>query len=149
MTIQTNAIHLAGRFLERANDTIARALEREGLGDDILPSHGDIFNVLFHAPEGLGVRALAERTHRSKSTVSVLTDRLEKRGYLTKIRDEQDARLTVLRLTEKGRALQPVFARITEDLMAGTTRYLTETEVRTLEALLTKARDGLAADERP
>lgn len=142
----TSAIHLAGRFVEKSNDYLCAALEKEGLAD-IVPAYGDLFNELFRAPEGLSVTQLAERTNRTKSTVSVLSDKLVARGYLQKTRSSVDARASVLLLTEKGAALEPVFARISIGLHERATRCLTDAEVRQLERLLEKARQGFREDE--
>lgn len=46
-------------------------------------AHGDIFHTLFEAGE-LSAKEIAERTRRSKSTVSELVDRLVKLGYVCK-----------------------------------------------------------------
>ena len=48
-------------------------------------AHGDIFHTLFEAGE-LSAKEIAERTRRSKSTVSELVDRLVKRLCLQKNR---------------------------------------------------------------
>ena len=45
---------------------------------------------------------LAESIHSPMSTATGVTDRLVKNGYLVRARSEQDRRIVVVRLTEKG-----------------------------------------------
>ena len=83
--------------------------------------------------------AIAAKTHRTKSTVSALADRLEKFGYLERRRSSEDARVVGLYLTEKGRALKPAFSRISDRLSERVCAGFTSEEVRLLEKLLERA----------
>ena len=82
---------------------------------------------------------LAERTGRTKSTVSVLAGKLEKAGYLLREPDPRDARVLRLRLTEKGEALDKVFAEISEELHRRMLAALGPDELAELERLLEKS----------
>lgn len=144
---QTIAIALAGRFLERSNAFIQDALEDEALYPGIVPAHGDLFKVLFAEPEGISVSELARRTHRTKSTVSILTEKLMHRGWLEKCPSAADGRVVVLRLTDEGRALEPVLERISAALCERVTANLTEDETAHLELLLRKAIRGFEMPE--
>ena len=77
--------------------------------EDLIPSHGNLLVHLFGG-EALTVTELAQRTGRTKSTISVLAGKLEKTGYLRREPDPADARLLRLRLTKKGEALEDAFA---------------------------------------
>lgn len=144
-TKETTAIALAGRFLERSNTFLQEALAEEGLFPSIVPAHGDLFRELFAAPEGLSVTELARATHRTKSTISILADKLMQRGWIEKVPSAADGRVVVLRLTAEGRALEPVFTKISEQLFERATASLTEAETAQLEALLAKACRGFEA----
>ena len=82
---------------------------------------------------------LAERTGRTKSTVSVLAGKLEKAGYLLREPDPRDARVLRLRLTEKGEALDKVFAEISEELHRRMLATLGPDNLTLLERLLEKS----------
>ncbi|MGN1210023.1 MAG: MarR family winged helix-turn-helix transcriptional regulator [Duodenibacillus sp.] len=127
-------VHLAGRLTALANQRIAARLEREGLSG-LLPAHGDLLVHLF-TEEALTVSELARRTHRTKSTVSVLAGKLERLGYLERRRREDDQRALAVSLTEQGRALERVFEEVSQDLDARLSASLTEEQRRQLEALL-------------
>lgn len=82
---------------------------------------------------------LAERTGRTKSTVSVLAGKLEKAGYLLREPDPEDARLLRLRLTPKGEALDAVFGEISEELHRRMLAALGPDDLAQLERLLEKS----------
>lgn len=107
----------------------------------IEPCHGDIFAVLF-AEESLPLTELADKAHRSKSTVSVMVARLVKAGWLEKRADPEDARRTTVALTEKGRKLEGVFAAVSETLIKELSAGFTEEELRVFDGLV----DRMAAN---
>ena len=133
----TQAVFLAGRLNEAADDFLLAELRREG-AQGLVPSHGDILSALFRE-DGMPMSAIAAKTHRTKSTVSALADRLEKSGYLERRRSSEDARIVGLYLTEKGRALKPAFSRISDRLSERVCAGFTSEEVRLLEKLLERA----------
>ncbi len=132
----------ASRLLDFANQYILRELDAIGV-NDLHPSHGDILAQLF-AQDGLTVTELAARTQRSKSTVSVLVDRLCESGYLAKWRLPTDQRAITVRLTQKAWQLEPQFKKISESLNRRLTRALSEEEADTLETLLTRMTESFA-----
>ena len=99
--------------------------------------NGDIFHTLFEAGE-LSAKEIAERTRRSKSTVSELVDRLVKLGYVCKKPDPVDARGVKVSLTEKGVAFEAVFRKISEDLSKKILSALGHEELKTAEKIMRK-----------
>lgn len=134
---QTTVPFLAGLFRTRSNEFFIAELQRRGI-EDLVPAHGDLFTHLFGGGS-LTVTELAERTGRTKSTVSVLAGKLEKAGYLLREPDPRDARVLRLRLTEKGEALDKVFAEISEELHRRMLAALGPDELAELERLLEKS----------
>lgn len=130
-------ISLASRLSEAARGFLLQALAKAG-HPDIEPCHGDIFAVLFSG-DALGLTELAHRTGRCKSTVSVMVRRLTALGYLEKVRDEKDTRAVLIRLTDSGKALEPVFASISAEMAEILEEGLTAKELETLEALLARS----------
>lgn len=102
---------------------------------DIEPCHGDIFTVLF-AEKSLPLTELAEKTHRCKSTVSVMVGRLVKAGWLQKTADPEDARRITVALTEKGRKIEGIFEAVSEALIKDLSAGFTEEELRVFEGLM-------------
>jgi MarR family transcriptional regulator, organic hydroperoxide resistance regulator len=55
--------------------------------------------------EGLPLGELSEKMYLRPSTITGLVDRLEKRGYVVRDRDQKDRRVVKILLTPKGKAL--------------------------------------------
>ena len=73
-------------------------LEETGFGSGQIP-------VLLELNRGgeLNQRELAERTHVTPATMSGTLKRMEKNGFIVRTPDENDARISRVRLTEEGK----------------------------------------------
>lgn len=70
---------------------------------DLRPAH---FSVFQHLPtDGARVTELAERAQITKQSMGYLVDYLEERGYVERVPDPVDGRAAIVRLTERGRAV--------------------------------------------
>lgn len=136
-TKQTMVPFFAGLLLAGTSAFVANEMRKRGIGD-LIPSHGNLLVHLFGG-NALTVTELAQRTGRTKSTVSVLAGKLEKAGYLYREADKTDGRLLRLRLTQKGEALEEAFAEITAEMHGKIAEGLGEQELAVLEALLAKS----------
>ena len=126
----------AAKLRASGNAYIVESLEKAGL-KGIVPSHGDVLRHLFNkGPCNMG--ELARSVKRTKSTMTVLIDKLEKEGYVQKSPDPVDSRGVLVELTEKGTALEPVFEQISQGLFEKLTSKLTNQELETLNRLLQK-----------
>ena len=129
----------AAKLRDKGNAYILASLDRAGL-KGIVPSHGDVMVQLF-TKGACNMGDLARSVKRSKSTVTVLVDKLEKAGYVQKQCDPKDSRGTLVSLTEKGLELEPIFEEISEGLNRLITENLTEEEIKTLGRLMRKCVD--------
>ncbi len=129
----------AAKLRDKGNAYILASLDRAGL-KGIVPSHGDVMVQLF-TKGACNMGDLAHSVKRSKSTVTVLVDKLEKAGYVQKQCDPKDSRGTLVSLTEKGLELEPIFEEISEGLNRLITENLTEEEIKTLGRLIRKCVD--------
>lgn len=111
---QKNLVALMSRITEESNKLIVRELAAEGVCG-IVPSHGGILMQLFSG-QTFTMQELAEKIHRTKPTVTVLVGKLVDLGYVKKEKSGDDSRVTFIRLTTKGQALQPVFERVSAKL---------------------------------
>ena len=130
----------ASRLREAGNRYILAELEKAGL-DGIAPSHGDVLAQLL-ACESCNMSELAKRVHRTKSTVTTLVEKLERNGYAQRVPDPADSRGVLVRLTDKGKALEPVFAAISEGLRRLIADRLDAEEAELLNRLLAKCVNG-------
>ena len=127
---------LAGRLSEVVSQFILRELRRAGI-DDLLPCHGDLLQVLLER-KTVTVMELTRLTHRSKSTVSALADKLVKLGYVQKQRSSEDSRVVLLTLTERGLLLQPVMQTISDRLAVHMTKGFSQEDIARTEDILSK-----------
>ncbi|MGB8955775.1 MAG: MarR family transcriptional regulator, partial [Tumebacillaceae bacterium] len=99
--------------------------------------HGDILFQLYQH-DSLTMQELSKKIDRDKSTVTVLVDKLVKRGYVEKGKDRQDARVFRLTLTDQGRSLRAIFEEISDSLIAEIYKNFTSEEKQQIMQLLQK-----------
>ncbi len=100
--------HLSGRLL-------SKKLREHNV--EINPSQGKIMFVLWQE-DGISISELARQTSLGKSTLTSMLDRLEKMGYLRRVRSNQDRREILIERTEKDMSWQEVYVQVSQE-MAG------------------------------
>ncbi|MBM6386053.1 MAG: MarR family transcriptional regulator [Paenibacillus sp.] len=129
-----NAIALIARIRDHVNKRIVQELEQHDV-TGIVPSHGDILMFLYRE-DSLSIKTLAERVHRTQPTVTVLVNKLEKLGYVERSKSAEDSRVTLIRLTEQGRQLKPIFEQVSETIQEMVYGGMTDEQAEQLESLL-------------
>jgi len=81
---------------------------------------------------------LAVRGHVTRGAVSVMINKLAKKGYVKKVRDSKDRRVVHVRLTDKGKAVEKEHKRYHAKTNKKLLAALTEPEKRETEKLLRK-----------
>jgi len=112
--LKYNTASLVGKIRDSIHKMIVFELEKHGV-EGIVPSHGDILWFLYQK-DMLSVKELAEKIDRTQPTVTVLVNKLEKLGYVERVKSKEDSRVTLIYLTEKGKQLQPIFQEISVKL---------------------------------
>lgn len=97
--------------------------------------------------EGLTVSQIAKATGVATATTSVSVKRMEKAGFITRKADENDARITKLYLTEKGKAAPDNIKAKMDSQEQFITNGLTDEEVLLLSDLLDKVISNLKEQE--
>ncbi len=131
-----NAAALISRINDQAQKLITMELEQQGI-EGIVPSHGGVLMFLYRK-DGLSVTELAEAIGRTQPTVTVLVHKLEKLGYVKRVKSQSDQRVTLIALTPKGRELEPVFRSVSDRLNETLYGNLSKDEGLELERLLDK-----------
>ncbi len=129
-------LSLISKIQEKGNRFILEELKKNGAGG-LVPSHGDILMCLYNFDK-MTMKDIAEKIHRTKPTVTVLIDKLEKLGFVERQSSETDNRSTIIVLTKKGQTFKPVFEKISEDLNNMLYKNLTKNEADYLDKLLEK-----------
>ncbi|WP_037288173.1 MarR family winged helix-turn-helix transcriptional regulator [Saccharibacillus sacchari] len=131
-----NAAALISRINDQAQKLITTELEAQGI-EGIVPSHGGVLMFLYQK-DGLSVTELAEAIGRTQPTVTVLVNKLEKLGYVKRVKSQTDQRVTLIALTSKGRELEPIFRSVSARLNEKLYGNLSKDEGLELERLLDK-----------
>lgn len=132
----SNALSLMSKIREIGNSFILATLKENGF-PELSPSHGDILAVLYKSDK-VTMSDIAKRIHRTKATVTVLIDKLEKLKLIKRDKSAQDTRITYITLTSKGEDLKPLFEKISDELNMILYKDLTLKEIKQLEELLNK-----------
>ncbi len=82
---------------------------------------------------------LATKLKTSKPSTTVMIDRLEEHGYITKVKSDSDRRTAHVHLTEKGITASELHANVHIQFAHLLTKDLTESETDILVVLLNKA----------
>ena len=131
-----NLLSLISKIREYGNRFIIEELKRNGI-DGLVPSHGDILVCLYEQNK-MTMKDISDKIHRTRPTVTVLVDKLEKLGYLKREASKEDNRYTYIVLTKKGLDFKPVFEKISNDLNNMLHKNLSDSEADTLNQLLEK-----------
>lgn len=134
--LHKNSLSTISRIRENANRFIIEKLAESGF-DKLAPSHGDILAVLYNSKD-VTMKNIADRIHRTKPTVTVLTDKLEKLGFVSRDKSENDSRITYIRLTPLGESFKSEFERISIQLNEMLYKNFSKDEIETLNNLLEK-----------
>ena len=133
-------ISLISKIRHDAYELIIRELEKRGI-NEIVPSHGDILVKLFRV-ESIPMSELAAAINKKKNTITTLVDKLVKIGYVTKTSNPEDNRITLVKLTPKGRSLQKRFEEVSNALLETVYSGVTGKERDTVIKILLKIKNN-------
>ncbi len=129
-------LSLVSKIHEKGNRFIIEELKNNG-AKGLVPSHGDILVCLYKNGK-MTMKDIADSIHRTKPTVTVLIDKLEKLGYLKRVASAEDSRSTNIVLTQKGEDFKVIFEKISKDLNKMLYKNLSLEESELIEKLLRK-----------
>ena len=134
-------IALISTVRDKANKIILQKLKERGI-HDIAPAHGAILVALFRNDE-LPMGRIAKIIDRDKSTVTTLVNKLIKSGYIEKRKDNSDSRISLIRLTNKGKSMESDFFDISKELITMIYSDFSESEKGTLMKLVARVKNNL------
>jgi DNA-binding MarR family transcriptional regulator len=105
---------LLAKASQRWNELLAERFAEAGYGD-VRPASGSVLLPLFEE-DGLRMGELARRARLSKQTMTDLVRRLEREELVERRADPADARASVIFLTARSRAFEPVAAGVLAEL---------------------------------
>jgi MarR family transcriptional regulator, organic hydroperoxide resistance regulator len=125
---------LLAKASQRWNGLLAERFGAAGYGD-VRPSYGSVLLPLFEE-NGLRMGELAQRARLSKQTMTTLVRRLEREGLVTRQADAGDARASLVFLTARSRAFEPVAADVLGELDRLVRERLDDEQVEEVKAAL-------------
>ena len=129
-------LSLISKIHEKGNRFIIEELKNNG-AEGLVPSHGDILVCLYKNGK-MTMKDIANSIHRTKPTVTVLVDKLEKLGYIKREASDEDNRSTNIVLTQKGEGFKVIFEKISNELNKMLYKNLSAEESELIEKLLRK-----------
>ncbi|MPZ73252.1 MAG: winged helix DNA-binding protein [Nitriliruptorales bacterium] len=115
--------------------------------DDLNPAHVSVFR--YPSVEGWRPSQLADDMQITKQSVNELLGYLEKRGYLLRERDPYNSRSRIIRLTDRGQAVEDTTFRAAENAERIAGELLGKGRVQELRRTLADLVDALnLADKR-
>ena len=129
-------LSLVSKIHEKGNRFIIEELKNNG-AEGLVPSHGDILVCLYKNGK-MTMKDIANSIRRTKPTVTVLVDKLEKLGYIKREASDKDNRSTNIVLTQKGEDFKVIFEKISKELNKMLYKNLSPEESELIEKLLRK-----------
>ncbi|WP_427337986.1 MarR family winged helix-turn-helix transcriptional regulator [Caloranaerobacter sp. DY30410] len=93
--------------------------------------------------EGIKQKELAEKMNIKDSTVARLIDRMEREGYVIRVKDLEDERITKLYLTEKGIELREKLLPEGKKMSEILSKNITDEEMEIFKRVLKKMVDNV------
>jgi DNA-binding MarR family transcriptional regulator len=125
---------LLAKATQRWNELLAERFDAAGYGD-IRPSYGSVLLPLFEE-DGLRMGQLARRARLSKQTMTEMVRHLERDGLVERRADPSDGRASLIFLTARSRAFEPIAARTLGELDRCVRQRLDDEQVEELKAAL-------------
>lgn len=135
------AFTLISEVRSHVSNYIEDQLAQRGI-EGLVSSHGSILTALYMNEGKLPMKEIAERIHRTKSTVTQLVDKLIKHGYVIKEQSEEDARVYYIFLTEKGWSFQEHFITISAEMNETFFQGFSELEQEMFLKMLVKVKNN-------
>lgn len=126
--------------LLRTTDLLARALAPVLKTEELSPTQYNVLRILRGAPEGLPCGEIGNRMITRDPDITRLLDRLEKRGLISRCRENKDRRMVTARITPAGLEL---LARLDEPVRSAHRKqlgHLGPDRLQALSQLLSAAR---------
>ena len=118
------------------NRIFKKMLKEYGI-KELNPGQGRILFALWQQNE-VPIHELSKKTQLTKSSLTTMLDRLEKMGFLKRVDDLSDRRITRVKLPEKSKNLQKKYVDVSKKMTELFYRTLTEEEVNQFETYLRK-----------
>ncbi|MBN9389904.1 MAG: MarR family transcriptional regulator [Chloroflexi bacterium] len=115
------------------NSKIYKGLEEAGF-TDLRPAQFSVFQHI--EPEGSRATEMAERAQITKQSMGYLVEMLEKQGYVQQVPDPTDGRARLVRLTDRGHAVNQVAEEVLQQAETEWAKKLGKNKMQKLRNML-------------
>ncbi|MDP3177199.1 MAG: MarR family transcriptional regulator [Spirochaetaceae bacterium] len=139
----------AGFLIAKVHQISGRIFARLLKSDErveINPAQGRIMYALWRA-DGQSIRELSKATALEPSTLTSMLDRLEILGLIRRENDSSDRRIVIIRRTERDRALEAAYAKVSVEMTELFFGGMDASEIAAFEGGLEKILANLEAAE--
>lgn len=140
--MKTKGGFLISRIKQVGTRIFDRMLADSGI-DSFNGAQGRILYVLWQNDE-ISISSLSAQTSLANTTLTAMLDRMENMGLIVRKSDLKDRRNRLIALTEKAKALQDDYNRISEQMNEIYYTGFTEAEVMQFESYLQRILNNLA-----
>lgn len=133
----TPARHGMIKLINRLRVEMIDALDRKLAQYDISAPQLIVLSSLASG-EGRSAAALCKSISYDPGAMTRMIDRLEQRGFIRRVRDTGDRRLTNLQMTEEGKRLYPKLLAAKDEVQAQFLRGFSREEIQILDGLLNR-----------
>lgn len=127
--------------LQRTASLLLQALGRSLKSHDLTPAQYNALRILRGAGEALTCGEIGERLVSPGPDVTRLLDRLEQRGLVVRLRDDEDRRIVRARITQRGARLLTQLDAPVEETLTGLLGHLGPKRLPALIETLALARE--------
>lgn len=132
---------LIAKIHQITNRMFTQMLKNYGIGE-LNSGQGRILFALWQE-DNIPIRELSVKTQLTKSTLTTMLKRLEAAGFLTRNSDEDDERITNVKLSEKSKKLQKKYVEVSKKMTEVFYRTLTEEDIDQFEGYLRRILNNL------
>lgn len=139
-----NSISLLSHIHSASADFLQKKLSENGF-TNFASSHGNILFQLSRT-ESLKMNELSKIINRDKSTTTVLVRKLEKEGFLKTTSSEEDGRMKIVSLTDKGKNYNKITGEISKELLEHFYQGFSQEEKNQFSYLLAKINKNFSTE---
>lgn len=127
--------------IQKTADILARKLVPVLKSEDISATQYNVLRILRGSPQGLPCGEIANRMITRDPDMTRLLDRMERRGLISRARDDEDRRTVITRITVEGRDLLARLDKPIHDAHRRQFGHMSVSQLRDLARLLQAARE--------
>ena len=143
--METKGGYLISRIKQAGTRIFDRMLAASGI-DEFNGAQGRILYVLWQH-EDISISSLSAKTSLANTTLTSMLDRMENSGLIVRKPDPADRRSRLIALTDKAKALQHDYERVSQQMNERYYIGFTESEIRQFESYLQRVLANLEKEE--